>query len=498
MIEATAPSTEGLAVRRLALRLIRRMPAWATGALATLPAIVALGVALQPFRASVRYANLSLGYIVIVLVASVVWGLGAGLATSLVAAAWLWVFSLRPFSAGVSTPGELDILALVAFLLAAIVTGQLSAQLRVRTIEAERGRREADFLTELGATLLASRGAGVGPLETIRRIFAAQRAALDPPLATGEISPAEREPAADGPIPTVTAVVPGEPRRVLRLWGGMEKMAERGVLTDTVLRGTAQLLALELERERLERDAAEAESLRRSEEFRTALLSQVSHDLRTPLVSIRANAELLATDETDAASRGELANAISQQADRLNRMVGSMLSMSRIESGALRPDCDWQDPADLIASVVPAGGGLGAQHRIEPAIDPALPLVWCDFGLMRQLLGNLVENAVFYSPPGTTVRIEARHAEHAAIFSVADQGPGISADEQERIFERFYRGSTARQARPEGAGLGLSIVKAIADAHGATVQVESSIGEGTLFRIRLPQPELPAIPEEME
>ena len=261
--------------------------------------------------------------------------------------------------------------------------------------------------------------------------------------------------------------------------------------------------ALALERARLGEEAARAAALAQSDELKSALLAAVSHDLRTPLASIKAAATSLLDDSIawDESARAELLSAIDEETDRLTLMVGNLLDLSRIEAGALRPRKDWYDVDEVIGDVRTRLAGRMERHPLTVDIEPDLPPLPFDYVQIAQVLVNLLENAVKHTPPGTPIAVSARRVPGAIEIAVRDEGPGIAAESQRRLFERFYRAGSVTGAG--GVGIGLTISKGLVEAHGGEIAVESAPGEGTTFRFTLPLPEASGpgaagIPEQRE
>lgn len=246
--------------------------------------------------------------------------------------------------------------------------------------------------------------------------------------------------------------------------------------------------ALALERARLSEEAARAAVHAESDELKTALLAAVSHDLRTPLASIKAAATSLLDEsiEWDAATRRELLTAIDEETDRLALMVSNLLDLSRIEGGALRPRQDWYDVDELVADVLERMAARTERHLVTVRIDPMLPSLRFDYVQIAQVLVNLLENAVKYTPAGTPIVVTAKRLPDVVEISVHDEGPGIPPEQQLRLFERFYRAPATRSI--PGTGIGLTISKGLVEANGGRIAVESAPGYGTTFRITLPIP----------
>jgi two-component system, OmpR family, sensor histidine kinase KdpD len=246
--------------------------------------------------------------------------------------------------------------------------------------------------------------------------------------------------------------------------------------------------ALALERARLSGEAAQTAALTQSDELKSALLAAVSHDLRTPLASIKASATSLLDNsvEWDRATRQDFLEAIDEETDRLTLMVSNLLDLSRIEGGALRPQKDWYDIDELIVDVRARLAPRTRTHPLTVDVQPDLPLLRFDYVQIAQVLVNLIENAVKYTADGTPIAVAAHQVPGAIEISVHDDGPGIPREHQLRLFDKFYRAYAATAA--PGAGIGLAISKGLVEAHGGTIWVESEPASGTTFRFTLPLP----------
>jgi len=221
------------------------------------------------------------------------------------------------------------------------------------------------------------------------------------------------------------------------------------------------------------------------------LVAITSHEMRTPLAAIRGFTHTLRTrrDELSRAEVDEFLGVISQQTDRLVQMVDDLLSMSRLEAGTMPIDVTSMLVVPFLRDVI---SGLGEQRaRVELRITTDLPpAVDADAKRLRQILTNLLQNALKYSDADRPVTLAAGGGGEAVVFDVIDRGPGIDPAEVERIFEPFYRGSAGRDA--DGAGLGLAITRRLAAAMGGRVDVASTAGAGSLFRVTLPRRTAPA------
>jgi two-component system sensor histidine kinase KdpD len=266
-----------------------------------------------------------------------------------------------------------------------------------------------------------------------------------------------------------------------------------------MLQAFADQTAVALEREQFAEQAEHSRVDAEAERARNALLSSVSHDLRTPLAVITGAATGLrdAGDAMPAETRRELADTIADEAIRLNRLVGELLDMTRLESGALVMRRGWHSLAEIV------GGVLERLERAEPGrhvnlhASPELPLASVDDVLVGQAVHNLVENALQLSAHESPVEVAIERAEDGIAIEVRDRGPGLEPGEETRVFEKFYRGGSRKDRH--GAGLGLTIARGIVQAHGGTLTASARPGGGAVFRIRLPiGGEPPAIDREAE
>ena len=245
-----------------------------------------------------------------------------------------------------------------------------------------------------------------------------------------------------------------------------------------------------IERERLRRETLQVEVLRRTDALRAALLSSVSHDLRTPLSSIKAAASSLLQEDVqwDDEARHSFALAIVREADRLNRLVANLLDMSRIEGGALKPEKEWYPINELIQDVVARMQPVLQGRVVHTDLPADLPPVKLDYLQIDQVLTNLLENAVRYTPAESPIDIGVRLDGEYMLISVADRGPGIPAADLDRVFDKFYRvmETQTKATRTTGSGLGLAVCKGLVEAHGGRIWVENRRGGGAIFQFTLP------------
>jgi two-component system sensor histidine kinase KdpD len=260
----------------------------------------------------------------------------------------------------------------------------------------------------------------------------------------------------------------------------------------------ASQTALAIERAQLAEMARQAKLLQETEKLQTALFNSISHDLRTPLASITGSlSSLLEDDETlDPTAQQELLKTAHEEANRLNRLVGNLLDMSRLEAGALKVSRQPSDIQDMIGAALWQLDNALANRPVKVDLPPDLPLVPLDFVLVIQAVVNVLDNAVKYSPPGSPIDIQAQVSGDLLELQIADRGPGIPPADLTRIFDKFYRGPhtslkipSDRQKKgdtPPGTGLGLSISSGIIKAHGGRIWAENRPGGGLIVKLALP------------
>jgi len=254
-------------------------------------------------------------------------------------------------------------------------------------------------------------------------------------------------------------------------------------------------VALVLDRQRLRDAEQQAKLVAESERLSKTLLNSISHEIRTPIAAITSAASSLRDALQSGAGdlAGSMVGEIQEAARRLNRLVGNLLSMTRLEAGHVKVKSDWCDVADLVQVTVKDLQKDLAQHRVTVGIAPGLPLVRMDFVLMQQALANLLLNAAVHTPAGTSIQISAAAQADALVLTVADNGPGLPPDALPLIFDKFYRAPTAPAG---GTGLGLAIVKGFVEAQGGRVKAENHPAGGAAFTIRVPLAKAPPVAVE--
>jgi two-component system sensor histidine kinase KdpD len=257
------------------------------------------------------------------------------------------------------------------------------------------------------------------------------------------------------------------------------------------LESCASQLALALERDRMTVAAGDARVKAEAEQVRSTLLSSVSHDLKTPLAAIAgASGSLLQSDPPTDETRRELLETISEEATRLNRLLENILQISRLDSGAVTPHKQWHLLEDIVGSALHRTRDELEHHPVTVHIAPDIPMILVDGLLLEQALVNVLENAARHTPAVTCIDITGAVDGKSVVLSVADNGPGIVSGSEEKIFDRYYRGTPGADSG-RGSGLGLAICRAIVKLHGGTIKAASHASGGAEFVIRLPLADMP-------
>jgi len=394
-------------------------------------------------------------------------------------------FFIKPYYT-LAVHHPLDLVILIVFLIVAIVLSQLVGRMKASLAAATSREREATQLYELSTAL-----AGLHNDHVIAEILARQvhdvsqgeSVELD---ITGALSFVFRLPDDAPPARPPEWVVPIQAARgvlgEIRLWMSAPSMS---LGMKRLLQTFASQGALALERARLAQAESRAKVLEESDHLKSILLSSVSHELRTPLSTIKAAASSLRSNQVswDSAARPELIAAIDDEADHLNILVGNLLDMSRIESGALKPKIEWNILPEILGSVLARMRYSAEEHNFEIDLPESLPLVPVDYVQMEQVFTNLVSNGLKYAPANSLIRIRANIEGETVHVQISNQGPQVPPEHLERIFDKFYRITAAD--RVTGTGLGLSICKGIIEGHGGRIWAEN-IPDGLAFNFTLP------------
>lgn len=453
----------------------------------------------------------SVGLVFLLGVVGMAMRLGRGpvyLGAALSALAWNFLFLPPKYTFHIR--GFDDAMMFATYFVVAVAMGQLIARIRAKE---RMDRRREDRASEMYMLTLelgdASSFAQIerAAVENVGRVFRAD-AALLLPDAAGVLSGlfSEKEMAAaqwafDRGMPTgrFTDTLPMTEAMYLPLHTAAAKL---GVLRMSWRQSTMPTLdqrnlldqflrhiALVLDRQRLREAEAQARIVAESERLGRALLNSISHELRTPIAAIQTAAGGL-PDAKDPETQKALAGEIHEASDRLNRLVGNLLDMSRLESGHLKPRMDWCDVHDVINASLKRCEQALAGREVTVTAPQDMPLVRIDFVLMEQALSNLLLNASVHTPAGTPVQIIASAEDRSVTVTVVDRGPGLPPDSLTRIFDKFYR---VPGAPAGGTGLGLSIVKGFVEVQGGQIHAENRAGGGAAFSITMPPDEPPKI-----
>ena len=522
-------------------QLTFQAPTWRRlGLIAGLIALVlavATGVVAILESAPIGLLDASPVYFVAVVVAGSLFGTVPALATAIASfLVYDLLFTEPRLTLVVGDPKEW--LDLVLFVVLAVVVGRLSALGSERAAEASRRAAESSALfaisrilataadIEAAAPLVADRLVRDDALERVwivtdraARIRVVADTDAGAPLPTSSIVTSLVRTPGDTPAHWVRAHEPrpaepggrtqeharsGHGRPILRVRmeadgvpiGSLKATLVSGATepdraTTRLLALAADQLALAIRRDDLRREATEVEIARRADTLKTALLDAVSHDLRTPLASIRAAAGSLVDPDIaiDAGSARATAAAIDVEADRLDRLVREVLDLSRIEAGSLQPELEPLVLVDAVGPVVDRLRTALGDRPIAISIPDELPPVRADAVLLDGLLTNLVENVARHTAPPARLEISARTDAGRVVLAVDDGGPGVPPAERERLFEKFHRLPAAAEGSRRGLGLGLAIVRGMAEAMGGTVTAEESPIGGLRIEVDLPADE---------
>jgi two-component system sensor histidine kinase KdpD len=507
----------------------RIMPAWSWGRgidhlYALLYAVVAALVAFGIDR-GLAAPNVSMVFLPAVMLAATRAGLAPGLLCALVCATlynFLFLPPLYTFTIG----DPANVIALIAFLLTAAFTSRLSARAR------DQATMASDQAMLNGELLQFSRQiAGLRRLDELMGIAAKRIAQMldvdavvlsaDPdglhvrgassPRAVLEESDLA---AANWCRDKARAAGQGSDTLPGSRWLFVPMLSERAAVGVIGVRGAARaglsagqrrlldaladLIAIGAERIRLAKDVDQAKMLAETEKMRAALLTSVSHDLRTPLASILGSVTSLRAygADYDAAQRDELLATAQDETERMSRFVGNLLDMTRIDAGALQVRSESCELYDVVAGALRRMQKLLARHVVRVDLPAGLPFVLADPVLLEQVLVNLLDNAAKYAPEGSEISVVARHHRYALTLAVGDRGPGVPPGEHERIFDVFYRIRQADRQRA-GTGLGLTICRAFVQAMGGRIRVRSRADEpGATFEIEFPASQLVTVAAE--
>jgi two-component system, OmpR family, sensor histidine kinase KdpD len=478
---------------------------------------------IYPYFHADELSNLVMIYLLGIVVAATRYGRGPSTLASLLSVAAFDFFFVPPYNT-FSVSDTRYLVTFVVMFVVGVVISNLTARIRWQAQAARRRERRTAALYAMTRELASTRGLDNLVSATLRHIgevFESQVAVLLPDgdkrlQPQGETPTFAREEAEQGVAQWVfdrhqmaglgTNTLSGAAAIYLPLNAAQSTVGVLGVqpqqpdqLLDPeqfhLLETFANQTALAIERAQLGIAAADAQITAETERLRASLLSTVSHDLRTPLAVITGALSSLIEGgpALDASTRDELARTGYVEAERLNKLLSNLLDMTKLEAGAVQLAKEWQPLEEVVGAVLNRLEPRLAKRQVAVDLPADLPPVPIDETLIEQVLINLLENALAYTPPGTPLAIAAQAEGDGVVVSVADRGPGLRSGDEQRIFDKFYRAN--RQGGRDGVGLGLTICRGIVEAHGGRIWAENRAGGGAIFRFLLPlngKPPLPA------
>jgi len=447
------------------------------------------------FRLHVNSTTAAVMYFVAVLLASAYWGLRYAIVTAVSATAAFNFFFLPPI--GTFTIADpLNWVALFAFLIAALVASNLAERARRGAEQAKQSGRGLEKLYGLSQRLMAAENVA-GLLnalpQNVKDTFSLGSATVmagDPPTVyRSSLDDKFEESVLRSTLLRGEPITQGGISYVpLRL--GMRTVGALAVTGDDLSRETldalSSLAGLAVERARALEALSRNRVERENERLRNALLDSVTHEIRTPLTSIKASVTTLMSGGTlDEHGRHDLLTVIDEETDRLNRLVSEAAEMAQLDAAGFKLDLQSHSIQEALEPSLRDARSALENHPVEVVAGSELPKLRMDVERVREVLVHLLENAGKYSDPGRPIKIVVEVKDNRLVLSVVDQGPGIDSFEQSLIFEKFYRGQHQRNTAP-GTGMGLAIAKAIVEAHGGNIGVVSQLGSGSVFSFSLP------------
>jgi two-component system, OmpR family, sensor histidine kinase KdpD len=442
--------------------------------------------------------TVALTFLLAILLVSAAWGLAVSVFMS-VAAMLAFNYYFLPPIGKFTVADPQNWVALFAFLVVAVLSSHLSSRARTQAQEASARRREVERLFSFSRSLLESGNV----IQLLNRIpvqivdtFEVGAAALlladkqkiyhsGPSIPQLDVDRLKAIVAREEPVVDAGASLSFVPVRL-----GMRPIGSVGIsgpiLSRQTLEAIGTLIAIAMERARAVEQLGQAEATREGERLRTALLDSVTHNLRTPLTSIKAAVtNLLSNSSVSPAQQKDLLTIINEETDRLNRLVGEAQEMAALDAGEVELRVEARPIEEVIDSALKELKTALGSRPIHLVIAEGLPRVMVDLPHAREVMVHLMENANRYSPPERPITITAEAAGDFVLTSVADLGNGIDDPEQGLIFEKFYRGRDQRFTI-QGTGMGLPIAKAIVEAHGGSISLTSQRGRGSVFSFTLP------------
>jgi two-component system, OmpR family, sensor histidine kinase KdpD len=468
------------------------------GHLTGLAAVIVITVAYQHELMLVKTTTIILTYLLAILIASTVWGLGVSVLMSVLSALCVDYYFLPPVGTFNITDSQ-DWITLFAFLVTAVIASDLSARARRQAQEAQRQRNEVSRLYEFSQRLLSAQDPEDLLNEIPARIvqlFEARSAALkvsgkQTTYRSGsdiqELDAARLNAVQEGAeFPTnlelgISYCPVRLGAKIIGSFGVSGSMASK-----RTLEAIATLIAAAVDRMHAIELLGKTEAARESERLKSVLLDAIAHDFKTPLTSIKAAATSLLEDlDFNKKQRSELLVVIDEECDRINRVIGQAIEMAQLEAGEVKLQPSPHFVSELITAALEDCESVKNSRPIRTNVQKQNARVYCDLFWTRKVLDHLIRNADLYSSPKGPISISTEERGGYIVFHVADCGPGIEKSEIDQIFSKFYRGKGQRHRVP-GTGMGLPVAKAIVEAHGGTIEVASEPGRGSIFTFSLP------------
>jgi two-component system sensor histidine kinase KdpD len=380
----------------------------------------------------------------------------------------------------------------------AIVASRLSAKAKSRALEAIERQRDLERLYAFSrAMLLIDEGAPFGRklIEKLAENFHLANAVLyERETGNFHYSGTHRPEGLEDMLRSASGVAGYPPHQqagyvIVNVSRGAEPVASialtGGTLTEPVMQGIANLVAIGLERARAQQLAQQAEAARQSEQLRTTLIDAMAHEFKTPLTLIKAaTTSLLANPNVSVENRNEQISLADEEAEHLRELIDHAIEIARLDTTRIEIHPEIANLNDTLHEVINSVGADAKERPLKIIAEQSLPSAIFDKRLMKLAIRQLLDNALKYTPSDTLVEISTQGKQDKQIVEITDYGPGIPADEQSQIFERFYRSPSIKKQIP-GSGLGLSITEGIVRAHEGEVTVSSQPGH-TVFRITIP------------
>lgn len=465
------------------------------GAVGAVAAVTAIDFRL--FHVNSATAGFSLLVLILVLAARI--GLLESIAASIVSVAVYNFFFLPPVGTFTIADPQ-NWIALFSFLATAVIASHLSASARRRAEDARARQSELQQMYDFSRGLILGKEDESFPEQIVKQIvesfhvqdawfydsstdstttFDDTRASFTKAMLVNVAADGAARRGSDGKTLIVPVKLGGASLGSLGICGDV-------IPSEVALQAIAQLVAIAIERARVQAISAHIEATRQNEELKSTLLDALAHEFKTPLTSVKAaTTTMLSSTLLDASVQRELTAIVDEEADRMTRLVNDSLELARMGTAPITLNTEVCSPDEIISSALDAMRGLVDGRDLKVEITPSLPLVMADKSLSELALRQILSNALKYSPVNSGIKLTSSQEGDWVKISVHNEGPGISKVDQEKIFEKFYRGRDVRSRIP-GTGLGLSITREIIQSQGGVILLRSDPGGGATFSITLP------------